>query len=102
MSDDTGTVFLLKTNKRVEGIKKLLEYFDISDFKSKKVGFKANFNSADPFPATTHPDTLKTLVKSIKKIGSEKIILAERSGMGDTRTVLETRGGNGYCKKGRF
>ena len=53
---------------------------------------KANFNSADPFPASTHPDTLRTLVRSIKKGEPEKITLAERSGMGDTRIVLETMG----------
>jgi len=102
MSNDTGTVFLLKTNNRVEGITELLEYFDISDFKSKKVGFKANFNSADPFPATTHPDTLQTLIRSIKKVKPEKIILAERSGMGDTRTVLEKMGVMDIAKKEDF
>lgn len=102
MSNDTGTVFLLKTNNRVEGITELLEYFDISDFKSKNVGFKANFNSADTFPATTHIDTLQTLIRLIKNVEPEKIILAERSGMGDTRTVLETMGVMDIAKKEDF
>ena len=42
---------------------RLLENFDLTDFKDKNVALKANFNSNDPFPATTHPDTLKTIVK---------------------------------------
>ncbi len=92
MSNDIGTVFLLKTDKREEGIERLIENFDITDFKSKNIALKANFNSADPFPASTHPDTLRTLVRSIKKGEPEKITLAERSGMGDTRIVLETMG----------
>ena len=92
MSNDTGTVFMLKTDNRVEGIERLIEHFDITDFKSKNIALKANFNSADPFPASTHPDTLRTLVRSIKKGEPEKITLAERSGMGDTRIVLETMG----------
>ena len=92
MSNGTGTVFMMKTDKREEGIEELIENFDISDFESKKIALKANFNSADPFPASTHPDTLRTLVRSIKKGEPEKITLAERSGMGDTRIVLKTMG----------
>jgi uncharacterized protein (DUF362 family) len=92
MSNDTGTVFILKTDNREEGIERLIEHFDITDFKSKNIALKANFNSADPFPASTHPDTLRTFVRSIKKGEPEKITLAERSGMGDTRIVLETMG----------
>ena len=67
----------LKTDKREEGIERLIENFDITDFKSKNIALKANFNSADPFPASTHPDTLRTLVKSIKK-GNLKIITLQR------------------------
>jgi uncharacterized protein (DUF362 family) len=92
MSNDTGNVFLVKTDVRNDGIDRLLENFDLTDFKDKNVALKANFNSNDPFPATTHPDTLKTIVNSIKNFNPNNIILAERSGMGETRNVLEARG----------
>jgi len=92
MSNETGTVFLVKTDDRKEGINSLLENFDINDFKDKNIALKANYNSQDPFPASTHLETLKTLVKSIKNSKPNSLTLAERSGMGNTREVLETRG----------
>ncbi len=92
MSNETGTVFLVKTDNRKEGIDSLLENFDMNDFKDKKVALKANYNSQDPFPASTHPETLQNLVKSIKNSKPHSLTLAERSGMGNTREVLETRG----------
>jgi uncharacterized protein (DUF362 family) len=92
MSNDGGTVFLVKTDNRKKSIEDLLENFDMTDFKDKNIALKANYNSQDPFPASTHPETLQTLVKSIKINKPNNLILAERSGMGDTREVLETRG----------
>jgi uncharacterized protein (DUF362 family) len=56
------------------------------------VALKANFNSADPFPASTHLDTLRALVTLLQEAGARDITLAERSGMGDTRIVLEKLG----------
>ncbi len=89
MSSDVGTVFMVKTDKRAEGIESLLENYDLTGFQGKNIALKANFNSADPFPASSHPETVQTLVKSIKTHGPSNIILAERSGMGNTRDVLE-------------
>ena len=85
-------VFIVKTENREEGIRKLLDRFDLMEFKGKKVALKANYNSADTFPASTHLDTLRTLVNGLKEAGAKEITLADRSGMGDTRTVLEQRG----------
>ncbi len=56
------------------------------------MALKANYNSADPFPASTHIDTLRALVETLKKAGPSKITLAERSGMGETEEVLEKMG----------
>ncbi len=87
-------VFVVRTENRKEGVRRLLERFDLGDFEGKKVALKANYNSADPFPASTHPDTLRTLINSLKEVKTEEITLAERSGMGDTQTVLDQRGVN--------
>ncbi|MFB0502717.1 MAG: DUF362 domain-containing protein, partial [Candidatus Bathyarchaeia archaeon] len=87
-----GEVFLVKTSDREDGIRGLLSRLDLDDFSGKAVALKANFNSGDPFPASTHLDTLGTLVKVLREAGVGDLTLTERSGMGDTRRVLEQLG----------
>jgi uncharacterized protein (DUF362 family) len=60
----------------------LLKKFDLDGYFGKQVALKANFNSADPFPASTHIDTLRAMVKTLKGAGAVGITLAEHSGMG--------------------
>ncbi|HLN44889.1 MAG TPA: DUF362 domain-containing protein [Candidatus Sulfotelmatobacter sp.] len=91
-TDNVSEVFLIKTADRATGVKRLFDEFDLNNFRSKRVALKANFNSADPFPASTHPDTLRTIVEILKNAGTDKITLAERSGMGVTRLVLQALG----------
>ncbi len=83
-------VYVIKTSDRGTGIKELLNHFTVN-LSRKKVAIKANFNSADPFPASTHPDTLAAIVDFLKENGAG-IVLAERSGMGNTKKVLEETG----------
>ncbi len=64
----------------------------LTDLSGRSVVLKANFNSADPFPASTHLDTLRALIAVLKEAGVGQITLAERSGMGDTRENLEKLG----------
>ncbi len=85
-------IFAVRAENRDVGIRKLLDRFDLREFDGKKVGLKANYNSADPFPASTHLDTLRTLVNGLREAGAGEITLVERSGMGDTRKVLKQRG----------
>jgi uncharacterized protein (DUF362 family) len=91
-NSSVGEVFILKTSDRTAGVKNLLAQFRLGDFSGKRVALKANFNSADPFPASTHPDTLRAIAEILKKAGAERVTLAERSGMGVTRRVLEEMG----------
>ncbi len=92
MVSNESDVFLVKTTDRHEGIKRLLDKFDLKDFNQKKVAIKANYNSADPFPASTHIQTLQYLVENLQEAGSSSVVLAERSGMGNTRRVLDKMG----------
>ena len=92
MSDSSGEVFVLKTTDRATGVPALLKRFGLADYAGKQVAVKANFNSADPFPASTHLETLGAIVEALKGAGSGGITLAERSGMGDTAEVLEEMG----------
>jgi len=84
-------VYVIKTGDRGSGIRELLRHLGTNDLSGKKVAIKANYNSADPFPASTHHDTLDTIVDFLKENGAI-IVLAERSGMGDTKKVLEETG----------
>lgn len=84
-------VYLVKTNDRGTGIKELLKHFDLGDLSGKRIAIKANYNSQDPFPASTHIETLGTLVDALKEKGAN-LVLAERSGMGNTRKALEETG----------
>ncbi|HUK85478.1 MAG TPA: DUF362 domain-containing protein [Candidatus Acidoferrum sp.] len=92
MANSLGEVFILKTTDRSKGIPLLISKFGLADYSGKTVALKANFNSADPFPASTHIDTLSVLVRSLKEAGASEITLAERSGMGDTEQVLNEMG----------
>jgi uncharacterized protein (DUF362 family) len=92
MKNPTGEVFILKSTDRFSAIQQLLKNIGLSDYSGKQVALKANYNSADPFPASTHIDTLRGLVGELKAVGTGEIVLAERSGMGDTSQVLEQMG----------
>jgi uncharacterized protein (DUF362 family) len=92
MVNSLSEVFVLKTTDRATGVPALLSKFNLGDYSGKQVALKANFNSADPFPASTHLDTLRTIVQTLKNAGASSITLAERSGMGDTEQVLEQMG----------
>jgi uncharacterized protein (DUF362 family) len=92
MANFNGEVFILKTTDRKTGVRALLGKFGLQDFSGKRVAIKANFNSADPFPASTHLDTLRAIVETLKGANASSITLAERSGMGDTQEVLEQMG----------
>jgi len=92
MANSLGEVFILKTTDRATGISALLNKLSLDDYSGKQVALKANYNSADPFPASTHLDTLRAIVVNLKGAGASGITLAERSGMGDTEQVLEQMG----------
>src|SRR5208283_4563598 len=92
MANSCGEVFILKTRDRAAGVPALLSKIGLDGYSGKQVALNANFNSADPFPASTHIDTLKAIVEAIKGAGAGGVTMAERSGMGDTEQVLEKMG----------
>lgn len=92
-------VYLIAAKDRREGVKRLMEQFPINEYRGETVALKANFNSADPFPASTHIETLRAVVEELKEADVAKIDLAERSGMGRTRKVLEVKGVFALSKK---
>lgn len=102
MAKETGkkaSVALVKTNDRVAGIKKAIGLLNINPVQSQDVFLKPNFNTADPFPASTHIDTLRTLVLEFKRMGAKSIIIGDRSGPADTAQVFEEKGVNKLAKE---
>ncbi len=85
-------IFIADASDRTAGTKRICENIDLSDFSGAEIALKANFNSADPPPASTHIDTLDAICATILAEKPKKLTLAERSGMGNTRRVLEARG----------
>ena len=89
---DKADVFITEKKDRISGVQSVLRAFDLSLFSGASVAVKANFNSADPFPASTHLDTLDTLCTTVLEQHPNRVTLVERSGMGNTRGVLEEIG----------
>lgn len=88
----SSPVYLVRTRDRAAGIRRGLAALGAPAVRGKRVAIKANFNSADPYPASTHADTLRSLIVSLQAAGAGPVIIAERSGMGDTHRVLERLG----------
>jgi uncharacterized protein (DUF362 family) len=85
-------VAIVKTQDRKSGIKKAMGLLDIPPMKGRRIFLKPNFNTADPFPAGTHNDTLTALIQEIKSRGAAAITLGERSGPPPTQKVMEDKG----------
>ena len=85
-------VYILKTDDRKFGIPELMNKFHLKEWSGNTIALKANYNSSDEYPASTHVETLRSIVSQLLINETGKITLAERSGMGDTRKVLEERG----------
>jgi uncharacterized protein (DUF362 family) len=86
-------VSLVRTTERADGVRRAISLLDANPVKGKAVVLKPNLNSADRTPGSTHIDTLRALVEYLKDMGATNIVLAERSGPGDsTQTVMEKKG----------
>ncbi|NVM23264.1 MAG: DUF362 domain-containing protein [Desulfobacterales bacterium] len=84
-------VSLVKTSDRESGTKKAVELLGMNPVKGKDVLLKPNFNTADPFPGSTHNDTLTHLILQLKNMGAKSITIGERSGPPDTASVLKQK-----------
>lgn len=85
-------VSLVKSKDRYEAMKRSIELLEINPVKGKKVVLKPNFNTADPYPGSTHPDTLRGLVEYLSEMGAIGITIVERSGPVDSGQVMKELG----------
>jgi len=85
-------VFVVKGTDRARAVAACFDAAQFTSCDERAVAIKANFNSGDAFPASTHPATLRALLGTLKSRRATQLTLAERSGMGDTRNVLTSTG----------
>lgn len=85
-------VALVRTTDRVAGVRRAIELLGINPVRSERILIKPNFNSADPAPGSTHDDLLRSLITMLGDMGGRQVTLVDRSGMGDTRTVIQQKG----------
>ena len=88
-------VSLVKTEDREQGIRTAVELLGADEwpFDAAHVVIKPNFNSDDPFPGSTHNDTLRALVGLLRELGAGRITIADRSGASwVTEEVLAKKG----------
>jgi len=94
-----GRVALVRTEDRSTGIQQAINLLEHNPLRSKQLFLKPNFNSADPYPGSTHIDTLAELVRSLRQMGAEAFTIGDRSGMGDTRAVMRSKGIEGLANE---
>jgi uncharacterized protein (DUF362 family) len=87
-----GRVTLVKTDDRASGVRKALDMLGIRPTQGKRVFLKPNYNSDDPAPGSTHPDVLRAMAEWLWDTGAESITVGDRSGMGNTRRVMDRAG----------
>lgn len=92
-------VSLVRTSDRASGIGKVIDLLGKNPVVGKDVLLKPNFNTADPYPASTHNDTLIHLILHLKKLGAKSITIGERSGPPDTADVMKEKGIYDLCRK---
>lgn len=88
----TARVAFVKTMDRSAGVARAIDLLQIGRFSGKDLLVKPNFNSADKTPGSTHDDTLTALIRALKSMGAGPLTIGDRSGMGNTREVMEKKG----------
>jgi uncharacterized protein (DUF362 family) len=92
MAGQMSAVAFVKTHDRVSGVRRALDLLGIRPVKGCDLFLKPNLNSADATPGSTHNDVLQTLVECLRAMGAARLTVGDRSGMGDTRPVMEQKG----------
>jgi len=88
----SARVAFVKTTDRTLGVARAIDLLELKGFGGKDLFVKPNCNSADPPPGSTHSDTLVSLVRKLQQMKAGPLTIGDRSGMGDTRQVFESKG----------
>ncbi len=92
-------VAIVATADRSEGIRQAAELIGWPASNLSRVLIKPNCNSAHEFPGSTHITALETVVAELRRRGTREMVVADRSGMGNTPRVMERKGFEELGKK---
>lgn len=84
-------VAFVKTDDRSTGVLQAIDLLENTHMNGKTIFLKPNFNSADPPPGSSHIDTLTALIQKLQAMGTDRITIGDRSGMGNTRGVMKQK-----------
>src|SRR5690349_4004567 len=84
-------VAFVKTTDRAAGVKRAIDLLGLEKFRGKDIFIKPNFNSSDPTPGSTSEETLVALLRQLKAMGAGPLTVGDRSGMGNTREVMDKK-----------
>jgi uncharacterized protein (DUF362 family) len=84
-------VAFVKTTDRAGGVSRAIDLLGLPSLAGKNVFIKPNFNSADAPPGSTHNETLAALLQKLRQRGAGPLTIGDRSGMGNTREVMEAK-----------
>jgi uncharacterized protein (DUF362 family) len=91
-------ISLVNTTDRASGIPAAINLLQIDTVQGKSVLLKPNFNTADPFPGSTHNDTLSSMIVQLRKMGAETVIVGDRSGPAETSEVIREKAVDTLCR----
>src|SRR5215470_10675917 len=89
--ETVARVAFVKTTDRAAGVRRAIDLLELRKFAGKDLFIKPNFNSADTAPGSTHEDTLAEVVRQLKALGAGPLTIGDRSGMGNTREVMDKK-----------
>ena len=84
-------VAFVKTDDRSTGVLQAIDLLENTHMNGKTIFLKPNFNSADPPPGSSHIDTLTALIQKLQAMGTDRITIGDRSGIGNTRGVMKQK-----------
>src|SRR5258707_25246 len=87
----TAHVAFVRTTDRAAGVARAIDLLGLPAFHGKDLFLKPNLNSSNKAPGSTHQDTLAAIVRKLKDMGAGPLTIGDRSGMGNTREVMEQK-----------
>jgi uncharacterized protein (DUF362 family) len=72
-------------------VARAIDLLELKKFDGKDIFIKPNFNSADSTPGSTSEETLAAIVKKLKTMSAGPLTIGDRSGMGNTREVMDQK-----------
>ena len=75
-------IAFVKAQTRPNGVRRAVSLLKLNGLSGSRVLVKPNFNTGDPSPGSTHPDTVRAIMEVVKDSGATQITLGDRSGFG--------------------